>query len=279
METTQAISSPEDGVSRSTRKEPPIHFTMKIQSFSLLSKISMEKYESDHFEAGGYKWKLALYPSGNKNKNAKDHLSLYLVMAETNTLHPGWEVSAVFRLFLLDQVQDKYLMLQETKATVSGWRFHEMKTEWGFDQFITLKEFHEASNGYLVEDVCVFGAEVFVCKERSTGNGECLSVIRDAITYKHTWKIDNFSIIDKECAESKEFNAADHKWKVELYPQGKDDGMVNSLSLYLALVNSKLLPLGGKIYVEFTLRLVNQIYERHQFSRDLVPVVMTESKT
>jgi hypothetical protein len=43
-------------------------------------------------------------------------------------------------------------------------RFHEMKTEWGFDQLLSLETFNDASKGYLVKDCCVFGAEIFVIK-------------------------------------------------------------------------------------------------------------------
>ena len=92
-------------------------------------------------------------------------------------------------------------------------RFHEMKLEWGFDQFIPLKAFNDASNGYLVDDTCVVGAEVFVCRERSTGEGETLSMIKDAIMYKHVWKVENFSKLDDDgYTDSRAFNAGDQKW-------------------------------------------------------------------
>lgn len=84
-----------------------------------------------------------------------------------------------------------------------------MKVEWGFDQFIPLKTLNDAGNGFLVDDTCVFGAEVFVCKERSTGKGEYLRMIKDPIVYKHTYKVDK---LDTECSESKEFTAGGQKW-------------------------------------------------------------------
>lgn len=34
----------------------PCHYILKIQSFSLLAKSGIDKYESAEFEAGGYKW-------------------------------------------------------------------------------------------------------------------------------------------------------------------------------------------------------------------------------
>ncbi|CAL5338024.1 unnamed protein product [Camellia sinensis] len=239
-------------VSRSTSDAPPAHYMIKIQLFSLLTTNNIERYDSGDFEAGGYKWKLALYPSGNKSKGIKDHLSLYLVMAEGSPVHPGWEVQAVFRLFVLNQNKDTYLVLEDTPG--KGKRFHRMKLEWGFDQFIPLKTFNNPSNGYLVNDTCVFGAEVFVCKEQNTGKGECLSMVKDAITYKNTWKIDNFSRLDKECYDSKAFSAGDLQWKIQLYPKGKGSGMEAEPST---------LPFGSKIFADVALRILDQMKAKH----------------
>jgi len=87
-----------------------------------------------------------------------------------------------------------------------------MKAEWGIDQFIPLRDFNLASKGYLVDDTCAFGAEVFVCKERSTGKGECLVMMKEAILYKHLYEFDNLSKLDLECYDSKPFNAGNFKW-------------------------------------------------------------------
>lgn len=86
-----------------------------------------------------------------------------------------------------------------------------MKLAWGFDKFISLEAFNDAANGYLVDDTTVFGAEVYVCQEKIAGKGECLSMIKDAIAYKNTWRFD-FSNLTEECKDSTPFNAADHKW-------------------------------------------------------------------
>lgn len=44
------------GVSRSVCDTPPTHYTVKIQSFSQLTKNKIENYTSTAFEAGGYNW-------------------------------------------------------------------------------------------------------------------------------------------------------------------------------------------------------------------------------
>ncbi|PIA36143.1 hypothetical protein AQUCO_03400211v1, partial [Aquilegia coerulea] len=221
-------------------------------------------YETSIFEACGYKWRLCLHPNGNQNKNVKEHLSLYLVISETNSLPQGWSVNVIFRFFLYDQIRDKYLTIEDAKVT--GKRFHAMKTAWGFDQFIALKTFNDTSNGYLINDDCVLGAEVYVCQEKSRGNVERLSMIKGATLCKNTWKIENFTKLEKaslkECLESEPFPAGDHKWIVRLYPNGFGDGKGNSVSLYLVLAESSSLPAGRTVYADFTLRLMNQANQK-----------------
>lgn len=100
-----------------------------------------------------------------------------------------------------------------------GRRFNRLRTEWGFDQFVSLKAFGDSSNGYLLGDNCVFGAEVFVCKETSKGKIECLSMVKDAVSYKHTWKISSYTKLNADCESSIIFNASDHKWYTMLFSQ------------------------------------------------------------
>ncbi|KAB1200361.1 Ubiquitin carboxyl-terminal hydrolase 12 [Morella rubra] len=153
------------------------------------------KYDSDVFECGGYKWyEIVFLPQWRKDCNGKGSISLYLVISETDSLPLGWEVNAVFRLFVLDQIRGEYLTLQDANGEVR--LFHAMKTEWGFARFLTLRTFGDALNGYLVDDSCVFGAEVFVIK--CTGEGECLSSLSSPITSSSTWEIEKFSTLSEE---------------------------------------------------------------------------------
>ncbi|KAH7511479.1 hypothetical protein JRO89_XSUnG0199000 [Xanthoceras sorbifolium] len=248
----------QDGVARFISDAPPTHYKLKIQLFSLLVKNAVEKYESAEFEAGGYKWKLVLYPNGNKSKNVRDHISLYLTLANTSSLPLGWEVYAVVRLFLLDQSKDNYLTVQD--ATGKESHFHELKLECGFDHFVLLKEFNDASNGYLVEDKCEFGTEVFVTKERGRVKAECLSMVKDTCSVKHVWKIENFSKLSAEFCFSEVFSAGGQKWKIKLYPNGFSHKKGSHLSLFLALADFT--PY-SKIYTDYTLRLVDQLQSKH----------------
>ncbi|KAI4335061.1 hypothetical protein L6164_013743 [Bauhinia variegata] len=257
---------PDAGVLRHVSDGPPAHYTVQVKSFSLLEKISTGRYESGTFQAGGYNWKLIFYPKGKKSKNVKEHISLYLALEGTSSLRPGWEVYATFRLFLLDQNNDKYLVVQDSVGKER--RFHKMKSEWGFDEFIPLSTFNEDSNGYLVDDTCVFGAEVLVRTERNTGKGESLVMIKDPIAYTHWWTITNFSEMQKECYDSTPFTAGNLKWKIKFYPKGKGAGLGNCLSLFLALAEPTTLPPGSKIYAEVSLLIFDQMQAKHCSGKD-----------
>jgi hypothetical protein len=53
-----------------------------------------------------------------------------------------------------------YLLAITIDADGAVRKFHELKTEWGFEQLISLKDLKDKCNGYLVvKDSCVFGAE------------------------------------------------------------------------------------------------------------------------
>ncbi|KAJ6287702.1 hypothetical protein OIU78_000006 [Salix suchowensis] len=177
-------------------------------------------------------------------------------MVDTSSLPPGWEVNVIFRLFLLDQITDSYLVIQGKERS-----FHGLKLECGFDQFIQLSAFNDARHGFLLGDTCVLGAEVYVSGERSRGEGEVLSMAKEPPTHKYTWKIVNFSKLDENPEESPIFSTGDHQWKILLYPKGKGVGKGTHLSLYLVL-DLETLPAGCRVYADLTLCIVDQLYNR-----------------
>ncbi|XP_038682934.1 MATH domain and coiled-coil domain-containing protein At3g58370-like [Tripterygium wilfordii] len=255
---------PDAEVKRSYKRDlPPAHFMFKVESFSLLSEAEVEKYETDVFEVGGYKWNLIFYPNGNKNANADDHISLYLAIKETEKLPACWEVNATFKFFVFDHIRDKYLIIEGCKGSMK--RFHAMKTEWGFAQFISLESLKNASTGYLVEDSCIFGAEVFVVK--SSCKFECLSMIKYSSNNLMTWKIKDFSKLDKIYYESEVFDVKGSKWKLGLYPKGDGSANGKSLSLYLCLNETGSLAPSQKLFTRFKLRIRNQIQDSDHAER------------
>ncbi|KAJ6328345.1 hypothetical protein OIU77_010104 [Salix suchowensis] len=238
------------GITVTRRDLPPAHFSLKIESFSLLRNAG-EKYESDVFEAGGYKWRLCLNPSG------KSFVSLYLKLEKTRNLRGTWKVNAEFKLFVFDRIKKKYLTVQDKNDPVT--LFHEKKTEWGFD-LLPLETFRDSSKGYLVKDSCVFGAEVFVIKP--SGKHEVLSMIKKPANGFSTLKIPCFSKVDKNSISCKDFTAGGRSWQIKVYPGGYDIGKGNSLSVFLELDRDKLPP-GKAIWAEYKLRVLDQHRDKH----------------
>ncbi|KAJ6910136.1 ubiquitin carboxyl-terminal hydrolase 12-like [Populus alba x Populus x berolinensis] len=158
-------------------------------------------------------------------------------------------------------LSDVLALLPRSDAAGKERRFHGLNLQSGFDQFIKLSTFNDARYGFLLDDTCVLGAEVFVCGERSRGKGEVLSMKKDPTASKYAWKIVNFSKLDEKRQESQIFSTGDHQWKMVLYPKGKGLGMGTHISLYLAL-DLATLPAGCRVYADYTLRLVDQVYDR-----------------
>ena len=89
-------------------------------------------------------------------------------------------------------------------------RFNDIKTEWGFAKVLPFDTFNDPSQGYLVNDCCVFGVEVSVY-ERSNKR-QFVSMIREPPDRTMTWKIENFSTLDKIFYYSPEFTVQGLKW-------------------------------------------------------------------
>ncbi|KAL6139564.1 hypothetical protein ACLB2K_057868 [Fragaria x ananassa] len=208
--------------------------------------------------------KLVIYPKGNKKKKAEDHISVYLQIAGAKSLETGWEVYVDFRFFLLYQNKNVYMVFEDafTKRNC----IHGAKLDVGFDKLVPLDEFHDASHGYLVDDKCVFGAEVFVCKETRRGMGECVSRVKNPITYKHIWKVRNFSSLADPYYTSEPFTAGGQIWIIKLYPKGVDQ-QNRRISVLLHLVGRKATPLATKVFVEFSMRIVNPLINSIYWSR------------
>lgn len=58
--------------------------------------------------------------------------------------------------------------------------------------------------------------------------------------------------------------------KMQIYPKGKGSGTGNHISLYLALADPTNFPIGTQqIYVEFTLRIIDQIYSNNYYAKGI----------
>ncbi|XP_038695419.1 MATH domain and coiled-coil domain-containing protein At3g58370-like [Tripterygium wilfordii] len=237
------------GIRSYKRDFHPAHYMFKIVS---LSTVEVEKYESGIFEVGGHKWSLAFYPTGNKNMNGNGYISLYLVIKDTVKLPACWEVNVSFRLFLFDQIRDNYLTIEAANGEIS--RFHATKTECGFAQFVSIKSFHDASNGYLVGDACIIGAEVFVVQ--SSRKQDALFMIKSPPNNIMTWTLTKFSTLHDDYDLSEVFTIEESKCcRFMIYPNGYGLGKGKYLSIFLHCVETVSQYRNMKVYVEFKMRI------------------------
>ncbi|RAL37580.1 hypothetical protein DM860_000274 [Cuscuta australis] len=125
-------------------------FTWKIEHFS---RLDAEKPYSRTYDVNEYKWRLLLYSKGNDG----GHLSLYLGVADPSTLPIDWRIPTKFSLALVNQIDPKKTIKKETKHT-----FNVHESDWGFNLFVPLREFHDKVGGFLVNDMCLIEAEVYV---------------------------------------------------------------------------------------------------------------------
>ncbi|EYU25597.1 hypothetical protein MIMGU_mgv1a018440mg, partial [Erythranthe guttata] len=108
--------------------------------------------------------------------------------------------------------------------------FQATKSEWGISKFISRKVLSDPSNGYITDDSCVFGAEVFVVKRELVIERVLLTNVNTY--YNHALEISGFSQFPQRWV-SEEFDAGHQKWKILLYPKGNAEGTGSHVSIYL----------------------------------------------
>ncbi|PQP96639.1 putative inactive serine/threonine-protein kinase fnkC [Prunus yedoensis var. nudiflora] len=268
------------------RDASPHHFKLEIKSYSSLSTTLAKKYESNAFEAGGHKWRLSLYP--NQMINGHCYISLYLATAKSSV--PSWrsissgitvqrslmskyhcisgggEVYATFRLFVFDQKQQKYFTVEDGAGTLS--LFDNVTTEVGFAKFLPRDTFEHPSEGYLLNDCCTFGAEVFVNTDKRTIYEESLSRKAISLFTPRTFRYDLVKFSSQFGLEHLFPNlitVGGRNWQLCVYPKGYGQDKDISLSLYLRSADDLYtLP---SVYVEFNLRVVDRAFNLHHIER------------
>ncbi|KAJ9552123.1 hypothetical protein OSB04_016168 [Centaurea solstitialis] len=202
--------------------------------------------------------RLELYPNGKEEEEGSNHISLYVIICDTESLPKGWEVCVDVNFFIYDHTHHNYATFQDI-MNGNRIRFHEKKMKWGFDKLISLDSFKKSGNGYVENDSCVFGAEVFAVTEYAQMD-RCLSITKPpTIINTYTWKIDNFSDVTERVLQSEFFKVGKVKWELSIYPKG-NDGVGTHISFYLGIRDTYILPKGWRVYAKYKLRLKNQGY-------------------
>ncbi|KAK9019655.1 hypothetical protein V6N11_054168 [Hibiscus sabdariffa] len=127
-------------------------FTWTVENFS---RLNTKKLYSEIFFVGGYKWRILIFPKGNN----VDCLSMYLDVADSETLPYGWSKYARFSLAVCHQIHNKYTIRKDTEH-----QFNARESDWGFTSFMPLGELYDPHRGYLVNDTIIVEAEVDVSK-------------------------------------------------------------------------------------------------------------------
>ncbi|GAA0156409.1 hypothetical protein LIER_13919 [Lithospermum erythrorhizon] len=239
-------------VSRTSRYLAPADFIFKIQSFSSLLGQATKRVQSTIFESGGYKWRLCLSTRGSKGEDGGDHISLYLSIVDMDMLTSGWEVNVNVKFFLFNQIENQYLSVQDADL----WRFHRLKTELGFDQLLPLSSFSDPTNGYLIDDSCAFGAEIYVIKPKNP-TFESIDLSKTLESPIFTWQIKDFSKSDK-ILYSPEFIKGGWKWNLLLYPNGNGSGTGESISCFLHFNDFESLG-DSELEAKFKIRIIDHV--------------------
>ncbi|XP_059461398.1 MATH domain and coiled-coil domain-containing protein At3g58210-like [Corylus avellana] len=120
------------------------YFTWKIDNFAdLKDKI----YYSEEFTIEGRRWKLRLEPEG-EGTGADTFLSLYLMLDDSESLPPNRKLYAKYKLRIRDQINSNHL-----EKPVEYWFSDPFPNNGsGYGKFLSKRDLHDASKGYLVGD-------------------------------------------------------------------------------------------------------------------------------
>lgn len=127
------------GQKDTAQQEDPMEgsFTWVIEKYD---EIQDKKMYSDNFTIGGYKWRLLIFPKGNGTQ----HVSLYLDVADSDTLPYCWSRSASFTLSVLNHLDPELSHRKDAQHV-----FCQKESDWGFTQFLSLDELLNDQKGFV----------------------------------------------------------------------------------------------------------------------------------
>ncbi|XP_047334081.1 TNF receptor-associated factor homolog 1b-like isoform X2 [Impatiens glandulifera] len=134
-------------------------FTWKIENFSQINKRDLR---SRVFQIGGYEWYILIYPQGCDVRN---HLSLFLCVANHDKLLPGWSHFAQFTITVVNKETKK------SKFSDTLHRFWKKEHDWGWKKFVELSKVLDA---FINDDTLIIKARVQVIRERVDKPFRCL---------------------------------------------------------------------------------------------------------
>ncbi|KAK8943861.1 hypothetical protein KSP40_PGU002420 [Platanthera guangdongensis] len=231
-------------------------YLWKIKSFSKFVGDKECKQSSEIFKSKGYSWNLIICPNGNI---VNGQISLYLVLFKASSHLSKAVFKVSYELFLFDQNTGG-------KLSKKGENLGQIHDEMGFRSMIDMKTFIDSSNGYLLKDSCMFGVKILKIVPMRART-ECLHLM-EKISHEFSWKIENFSKLDKKFYLKKKFTAGDYLWSIIIFPKGVPESFLkvndDNVSLYMIYNGSIHDTSTTKISVEFSLSIIDQIEGNHK---------------
>ncbi|KAG6501596.1 uncharacterized protein LOC121995332 [Zingiber officinale] len=250
MASPKYISYPKKGGEEAGKRTDP--FRWMIDGFSTIANRGADMYYSTSFAACGFNWKLQL--ESVLEEDGEKYVGLYLLNDDADS--KSSEIKAIYKLFIFDQLHAEHIQKE-------GEDYFHSKSH-GFCCKVALNKFNNPKSGLLVNDRCVFGAQIleaFACKSDKEGIHESLSLKKDLTPRIYTWVIKDVSK-SKDKLISGAFAAGGYNWRIWLYPNLAT--FKDSLGVFLTMDNAASLSSKTSVYVDFSLCLLDQHNGNHR---------------
>ncbi|GAB2215161.1 hypothetical protein Drorol1_Dr00019539 [Drosera rotundifolia] len=245
------------GFSKQVKFQAPLHYILRVESVSsiktLLAGREDNSITSAEFCAGAYTWVLKIVWNEKERDEGNGHISMYLRLVDK--LKPDQEVVAMFRFYVYNQKLDNYYTVQDA----TGKYFSPVKPEWGISRVLPLSVFTDASSGYIVNDRCIFGVDVF-SPSRSARKAGTLAVVEKEGSRKYTWKVENFSSLQEYKHDSPIFTIDGISWSLTIHPKGDKRAKGESITIFLNLKDHGIIHIsaGDRVFAKYALCIKDQ---------------------
>ncbi|GAB2242759.1 hypothetical protein Droror1_Dr00019534 [Drosera rotundifolia] len=116
----------------------------------------------------------------------------------------------------------------------------------------------DASNGYVLDDCCVFGVATF--PSRSACKVGTLGAVKKDASRQYTWKIENFSSLQEYKLDSPIFTIDGISWILDIYPKGDKRAEGKSISIFLKPKDHDDRRISeDKVFAKYDFRIKNQL--------------------
>ncbi|ORX77620.1 hypothetical protein BCR32DRAFT_295511 [Anaeromyces robustus] len=195
---------------------------------------------SPEFIAGGYKWKILLYENDNDNDNKDNNISIWLINSDIKN-EDSLHICANF-VFSIRNYNSYCCFIAKDDTTLNY--FSKNRNIWGWNKFIKKSELNiknkESNKSFVENNKVVIGTYIRVYQYKIVQFVEELKFLLKDDNIKneeiigedyYEWKIKDWNSLEK-INYSPEFTIGGHKWKIKLYPNGKD---LNNTNEYISV--------------------------------------------